>query len=504
MNRKRNQPKRNLIWRRTSFQAPQANSFESNVAPAAAALQNTTYSVGTHPLVNDAQNRLLRDYEMKTKAGFDTIEQVLKDILSQQHQANFERWANNELFSKLGVTLEDNAWELNANINSQRYFQVLFSKIVFAQFMRMSEDFFVNDPLNGQSADDAQKMFEDCGIHALGVSPCSDGRLAHFISYVLRLPYSLARRKAHAGALFDISESVRNWVFVEHSRFREAKPNSAEAPTRYLKMAVYHYSKEDPSHQGCAAHGSDDHKAGSAALERLNDFRQAIENRFGCGSTIDTLLLGVNTDDDSMRIHIPDSLGVVALDRYVETDNLYDATLKLNADEAKKKILATIVDCNINHRLTPPQLGLQNLLVWLIGKNFSQIEYVRNYEQGCYNDLGHAERFVGIGSGFEEVQLRNLSYYSFLDTIEEGENDIDVGIKIFKGLNVKRGLPIPIIIRCDYDGRVPGSKDRARKKAQRLEKSVHNRYHDLSHCGLLKTMATLRDYTGHHPVEKLN
>jgi len=503
MNRKRNQPKRNLVWRRPPLQVSKGKTYDSTTAKASS-IESYGSSSGTHPLVDGVQNLLLRDYEVNTKAGFDKIKQVLEYILSQQQQLNFERWANSELFSKLGVTLDDDAWELNANINSQRYFQVLFSKIVFAQFMRMSKDFFVNDPLNGQNEHETRKMFADCGIHAVGVSPCADGRLAHFVSYILRLPYSMARRKAHAGALFDISESVRNWVFVEHSRFRDSKPNSSDESTRYLKIAVYHFSKADPTHQGCAAHGSDDHKAGSAALNKLNDFRQAIENRFGCGSTIEILLLGVNTDDDSMKVHIPDSSGVICLDRYVETDKLYDQTIDMNAKDAKKKILASIVDCNIDYCLTPPQLGFQNLLVWLISKNFAQIEYVRSFEQGCYSDLGHAERFIGIGSGFEEVQLRNLSYYSFLDTVEEGVNDVDVGIKIFKGLNVKRGLPIPIIIRCDYDGRVPGSKDRAVKKALRLEKAVHNRYHDLSHCGLLQTMATLRDYTGHNPVEQLN
>ena len=473
----------------TSVHSNSDNNYSSNHA--------------THPLVNDAQNRALRDYETETKARFDNIETVLKSIISQQLRPDFKHWANNELFVQLGVTLDDNVWELNTNSNSQRYFQELFAKIVFAQFMRMSKDFFVNDPLRGQVKQEARQMFKESGIHAVGIAPCADGRLAHFVSYVLRLPYSLARRKAHAGALFDISESVRNWVFIEHSRFRESKPNSAEEPTRYLKVAVYHFSKADPSHQGCAAHGSDDHKAAEAALTKLKDFRQAIENRFGCGSTVETILIGVNTDDDSLKVHVPNENGRVCLQRYVETSELYSQTKNMSVEDAKLFIENTVDSCNINRHSTKPQDGVKKLLAWFITNNFSQIEYVNHYEQGCYDDIGHAERFIGIGSGFEEVQLRNLSYYSFLDTIEEGVNDVDVGIKIFKGLNIKRGLPIPIIIRCDYDGRVPGSKERAKKKASRLEKAVHNRYQELSACGLLQTMATLRDYTGCQPVEKL-
>ena len=462
-----------------------------------------SFEHGTHPLVNDAKNRALRDYETKTKARFDNIETVLKSIIGQQLRPDFKHWANNELFAQLGVTLDDNVWELNSNSNSQRYFQDLFTKIVFAQFMRMSKDFFVNDPLQGQVQQEDRQVFRDSGIHAIGIAPCADGRLAHFVSYILRLPYSLARRKAHAGALFDISESVRNWVFIEHSRFREQKPNPADEPTRYLKMAVYHFSKADPSHQGCAAHGSDDHKAAEAALTKLKDFRQAIENRFGCGSTVETILIGVNTDDDSLKVHVPNENGKVCLERYVETSELYSQTKNMSVDDAKFIIENAIDSCNINRHSTKPRDGIKRLLSWFIANNFSQIEYVNDYEQGCYDDIGHAERFIGIGSGFEEVQLRNLSYYSFLDTIEEGVNDVDVGIKIFKGLNIKRGLPIPIIIRCDYDGRVPGSKERAKKKASRLEKAVHNRYKELSTCGLVQTMATLRDYTGCQPVEKL-
>lgn len=457
----------------------------------------------TQSLVNVSQNEMLRDYESRTKLLFDDIEPVLKEILSHQTRSGFKRWANEQLFLHLGVKLEEAAWDMDESSNSYSFFQDLFSQIVFKQFLRMSEDFFNNDPLQGQNRKEAEEIFREAGIHALDITPCADGRLAHFISYVLRLPYSVARRKAHAGALFDVSESVRNWVFIEHSRFREGMPNNAAEPTRFLKMAVYHYSKVDPSHQGCAAHGSDDKKAAEAAKAKLQDFRQAIENRFGCGSTVETMLIGLNTDNDTLKVHIPNQQGQVCLDRYIETDQLYSNATNMSASEARVLIESEIDNCNLQKNSTIPRPELKKLIAWLVTNNFSQIQYVKEYEQGLYEDIGHAERFIGIGNGFEEVQLRNLCYYSFLDTIEEGVNDIDVGIKIFKGLNVKRGLPIPIIIRCDYDGRVPGSKTRAVEKARRIEKAVHSRYQELSSCGLLQTMGTLRDNTGARPAEKL-
>ena len=66
----------------------------------------------------------------------------------------------------------------------------------------------------------------------------------------------------------------------------------------------------------------------------------------------------------------------------------------------------------------------------------------------------HAERFIGVGVGFEEIQIRNLMYFpAYLKTIEEGASDND-GIKIFKSLNISRGLPVPIVVRFDYHGTI--------------------------------------------------
>ncbi len=517
MNRlKRNHRQKSLFWKPI---APNPNWQQQNPTAHGSAAgedglnqvvesvqaQTVPAMTTTHALVDPTQNEKLRKYEVDIKSRFDDIEAVLKDILTKRDQVNFVSWANQQLSAKLGVRLSEQDWltGLELQAQSQKGFQALYSKTLFAQFMKMSEEFFIKDPLAGQKKQEAERIFREAGFHAVGIAPCADGRLAHILSYVLRLPYALARRKAHAGVMFDVSESVRNWVFIEHTRFREGQPNSADEPTRYLKIAVYHFSKSDPTHQGCAAHGSDDQKAAAAALQKLKDFKQAIENRFGCGSTVQTLLLGLNTDDDSMKVHIPNERGDVCLNRYVETDQLYQATMNLSAMDAWQKVEKAIQVSNLEKGSTAPQPELVKLISWLIGNNFSQIAYVNQYENGCYRDIGHAERFIGVGNGFEEVQLRNLSYYSYLDTVEEGVNDVDVGIKIFKGLNVKKGLPIPIIIRCDYDGRVPGSKDRAVAKAERIEAAIYNRYQELATSGWIQTLLTLRDNTGRQPAEKI-
>ncbi len=460
-------------------------------------------SASVNPLVRVEQNNIFHDYEVRIKAGFDGVESVVQQLIVQQKRPDFLKNAYLLIREKLKLSLSGE--QLNILSKDQFDSNDFYAECIFSQFMAMSEDFFINDPLCGKNKIEAENLFKKLGFHAVGIAACSDGRLAHFSTYVLRLPYSLPRRKFHAGTLFDVSESVRNWVFVEHGRFREGIPNSAEDLTKYLKIAVYHYSKADPQHQGCAAHGSDDNKAAESALSKLNDFKQAIENRFGCGSTIQTLLIGINTDDDSLKIHVPNLYGKMCLQRFVETDTLFLQTVGMSVDQAKLSI-KEIVEISSGKKASSSSSSdsMNSLICWFIENNFSQIEYVKNYENGLYHDVGHAERFIGIGSGFEEVQLRNLSYYSFLNTIEEGLNDINIGIKIFTGLNLSKGLPIPIIIRCDYDSKVPGSKNRAQEKVFRTEQALHERYQELSMQGKLKSMCTLKDNTSNKPAERIS
>jgi hypothetical protein len=39
----------------------------------------------------------------------------------------------------------------------------------------------------------------------------------------------------HAGAMFDVENTVNRWVKTEHRRHREGKPNPSTEPTRYLQ-----------------------------------------------------------------------------------------------------------------------------------------------------------------------------------------------------------------------------------------------------------------------------
>ena len=119
------------------------------------------------------------------------------------------------------------------------------------------------------------------------------------------------------------------------------------------------------------------------------------------------------------------------------------------------------------------------LIANLLINNLSQIEYVADLHEGTYLDIGHAERYISVGDGFQEIQLRNIAYYAYLNTVEEGTADLDIGIKIFTGLNLKKGLPIPIAIHYRYDSKVPNSRHRLVEKCRRVQQAIANRYPEL-------------------------
>jgi carboxysome shell carbonic anhydrase len=458
-------------------------------------------------LCNLAANQLLHAYEFGVKQSFDRIVPVLKEIASHRCEPDFteraQAIARGELGFDLPGRLLEDAWVTGLDMRR------LFGWTLFETYRRVSDEFFVSDPLGGREGADFRRFLLECGFHLLDVTPCADGRLAHAISYVLRLPYGEVRRKSYAGALFDIENTVEKWVETELRRFREGVPNTADAPTRYLKTVLYHFSSGDPTHQGCAAHGSDDAAAARAGWERLSAFRQAVENGFCCGASVDLLLIGVDTDTDAIRVHVPDADGYCDLEHWLDAAKVYEITRGLSAHHARERIVE-LVRAHAPGRAStaaggapanvPPD-GMIALLARLIEHNISQIDYVRSHHGGRYQDVGHAERFIGAGIGFEEIQLRNLTYFAYLSTVEEGAADLDVGIKIFSGLNVSHGLPVPVVIRYDYHGGVPGARERAISHCERTAAAVAARYPKLHDRGLLHCLLAVRDCDAAAEVE---
>jgi len=193
-----------------------------------------------HVLCRDRENARLHQYERGVKTAFDAIVPTLKRISALQHEEDFEAQAQNIARQALGFELPNeilaDAWV------EQLDMRALFAWCVFATYRRFCDEFFSADPLAADDAGDFEAFLQSCGFHTLDISPCADGRLAHVIRYVLRLPHRAVRRKSYAGAMFDIEDSIQKWVETEMLRFREGSPNRADAPTRYLKTVVYHFS----------------------------------------------------------------------------------------------------------------------------------------------------------------------------------------------------------------------------------------------------------------------
>ena len=176
-----------------------------------------------HPLTNTATNASLRAYEQEVKGRFDRIVPLLQRVSALQHEPDFidqaQRLTRTELGFDLPQHILDKAWVRPLDMRA------LFAWCVFESHRLFSDRFFQDDPLQGAAGSAPSKEFEqfllDCGFHLLDVSPCADGRLAHTVAYALRIPFSAVRRRSHAGAMFDVENTVNRWVKTEHRRYRE-------------------------------------------------------------------------------------------------------------------------------------------------------------------------------------------------------------------------------------------------------------------------------------------
>jgi len=163
----------------------------------------SAYGAGYTPHNGD-ENLYLYRYEQKVKQAFANIESCLKQISGLQHTENFTARSQSIAKEQLGFELPEallvDSWIKSVDIGQ------LYAWCVFETFRRTSDEFFINQPLAGLEDDSYQTFVEKCGFHTVDVSPCADGRLAHVIRYVLRLPYKSVRRKSYAGAMFDIAK----------------------------------------------------------------------------------------------------------------------------------------------------------------------------------------------------------------------------------------------------------------------------------------------------------
>ncbi|NDP48771.1 MAG: carboxysome shell carbonic anhydrase [Sulfuriferula multivorans] len=443
-----------------------------------------------HALVDQELNRRLYAYENLVRGRFSPIVDTLKTLSAFQHEMDFVARAQRVAQDKLGYTLPldllENAWSAGLDLRA------LHSYCVFRSFKECIDQAAVDQlPWRDRMLIDAA-FIQSCGYHTLDISPCADGRLQGLLPFVFRMASNDAVYvKAYAGALFDVEGDVADWTQRELLRLAGGIPGGESG--NYLKIAVYHYSTSNPCQQGCAAHGSNDGLAKQAATDRLAELRGAIENTYGRGAAPDTLMIGMDTDTDAIRVHLPDSDSANCPMRFVESAGLFHETLGMSATEARSAVDQAIINAEKNCGLQP---GMRKLITCLLEANLSQIQYVIQHHEGRYAVIGHNERFICAGEAMSELQLRNKFYFAHLDTVEEGAPDIDVGIKIFSGLNIARGLAVPVLVHFHYSSRVPGARERAVARCQRVQTAIQDRYSQLHLKGMLHCQMAVSDSEG--------
>ncbi len=480
-------------WQRLSGARAGQTRFGINTYAKASSSHGASISAWSpgHPLADPSISSALKARADEIQGAFAAIEPTLKALAPRQFEDRFASMAQDYLRERLGVSvpLELLTVSWAAPLDIRR----LYAHCVVTTFCRLIErqlDRGVTRLFEGESA---EALIQRFGFHAIDITPCADGRLSGVIDYILRVPPPVvAFRKSYAGAMFDVEESLRHWETVELRRFRDSRPNAANAPTRFLKIGVYHFSSVDPSHEGCAAHGSNDARAAGAVLERLQQFAQAVRSTQCCEAQAATLLVGVDTDTDAIRVHIPDAAGEMSIERYLDNRSLYDLTLPMSRDEGKQAIREKVAECMGVPTDDASTEGMRWFCGYLLKNNLAQVDAVRQWHGAGYADRGHTEQLIVIGDAVDDVQLRNLAFQAQMDTIEEGAPDIDVGVRILSGLHEPRGLAVPVLVHLRFDPRIPGSRERAERRADRLRTAIETRFASLVSRGVLAAYAVVR------------
>lgn len=501
----------NTLKRRMALQASGASvSAAESHSPQAHAVRSASHAVERdnanpacvigpgqrceHALVDSELNRRLSDYERTVRGRFSGIVDALKEISALQHEQDFAERAQALAQQRLGYALPqrllDDAWVSGLDMKA------LHAHCIFQSFKTCVDHTDSDQSLWLSRMALTPEFLADSGYHTVDVTPCADGRLQGLLPFVFRMaPNSNFYLKAYAGVMFDVETDMVDWAHREVERLSGGIPGGESQ--NYLKIAVYHFSSSHAHEQGCAFHASNDKQAVESAKQRLDELRVAIERTYGVGAAPAILLVGLDTDLDSLRIHLPDSDGDVNPYRYVDTGELYRETVGLSADAARAHIAQRVDEAQQmdgwaqGRGVMGP--GMRQLVLALAEANLSQIEYVIHHHQGRYTVLGHDEEFICAGEATQYVQLRNKYYFAHLDTVEEGAADVDVGIKIFTGLNVQHGLAVPVLVHFHYSSRVPGSRERALKRAKRVKAAIEARYPALVARELLICRMALSD-----------
>jgi carboxysome shell carbonic anhydrase len=480
-------------WQRTAFAEP---SWQSEIAEPAWQSRPSPYQAapGTHPLADPTASLALHRHAETVEAAFAAIEPVLQRLAPLHFDRDYPEQARSAL---RGIGLDVPAELFGAHIMAPLDMRFLHARCIIGTFCRLLSQGVDRSAAELADGASARTVIGRWGFHAIDISACSDGRLAGVLDFILRVPPSVvAFRKSNAGALFNVTEALRHWETVELRRFREAQPNAAAEPTRFLKIGVYHFSSADPGHQGCAAHGSDTARAAGALLQRLQDFEQGLRNIHGAAAPAAILLVGVDTDTDAIRVHVPDAAGRMQIDRFADSLALHQQTAHLPREAAKDAIRAAVAACAGASASDPATEGMRWFCGYLLKNNIAQVDFVRANYGSRPRAAGHTEKLIVVGDAVDEIQLRNVAFQAQMETVEEGAADLDIGIAVHRKAHDRQGLAVPVLVHFRYDPRLPRAVERAGFKARRMMAAIIGRHAALASRKKLFVQAVLREAGG--------
>jgi carboxysome shell carbonic anhydrase len=446
---------------------------------------------GGHPLGEPALSAALKRRAEQIEAAFSGIQPVLRRLAPRQFDDGFPAQAHRELADSLGVDIP--AADLESSWSTPLDLGRIHARCVLGTFRNLVERGFDRDLALFDEGESTEALIRRFGFHAVDITSCSDGRLRGAVDYILRVPPAVVVwHDAYAGAMFDVEDALHRWEAAELRRWREGHPNDPSEPTCYLKVGIYHFSSVDPRHEGCAAHGSDEVRAATALLQRLQEFEGAVEATHCCGTAVATLLVGVDTDTDAIRVHVPDAKGAMTVHHFVSSATLYEQTAGLDREAAKEFIRRTVADATGVDAADAATEGMRWLCGYLLKNNIGQVDAVRSWIGGTYADAGHTEKLVVAGDAIDDVQLRNLAFQAQMRTLEEGAVDLDIGVRILRKTNATNALAVPVIVHVDYDERILGARARSQARALRLVAAIEGRYADAAGPAGLVTQAVVR------------
>jgi hypothetical protein len=272
---------------------------------------------------------------------------------------------------------------------------------------------------------------------------------------------------------------------------RNASRTSAAHPTQYLKLCIYPFSHEKPASEPCAAQDSDDGRAVSALLARLRQFGQAVRLVHGEEASVATLLVGVNTMTDAIRVHVPDADGLMHAGRHLNSHILYNRTSALSHHTAKAEIDRAVTTCAGVRETDAASAGMRSLCGFLLESNIAHLDFRR-----AGPVLQSDERLLVVGDPVDEPPMGDFAFHVQADTLQDGEAELDKGITSLRGFHEKRRLAIPLLVHVRVDPLRPGAVQSARDRASILATEIQQRYDHLISRGTLHIEIVIRDSDG--------